>query len=116
MDAGVKINKNNLNPDQVQDCTAFLNNRKHIFSTSVKDICRTDLVEHEIKLSNNIPVKERYRRIPAAMFEEVRRYFKKCGILMLSENPHCSNVVLARRSNGSLRICIDLKKTKQHHH
>ena len=29
---------------------------------------------------------------------------------MLSENPHCSNVVLARKANGSLRICIDLRK------
>ena len=26
MAAGVKINENNLNPDQVQDCKAFLNN------------------------------------------------------------------------------------------
>ena len=67
MDAGVKINKNNLNQDQVQDCTAFLNNRKHIFSTSVKDICRT----------NNILFKVPYRWIPPAMIDEVRQCFKE---------------------------------------
>ena len=113
MDAGVKINENNLNPDQVQDCKAFLNNWKHIFSTSFKDIGRTDLVEHEIKLSDNIPFKEPYRRIPPAMFEEVRQYLKEmldADAIRKSKSPYCSNVVLARKSDGSLRFCIDLRK------
>ena len=77
MDAGVKIFENYLNPDQVQDCKAFLNIWKHIFSTSFKDIGRTDLEEHEIKLSDNILFKETYRRIAQAMFEEVRQNLKE---------------------------------------
>lgn len=110
---GVKINESNLSSDQVHSCHQFLNKWKHIFSTSFIDIGRTDLVEHEIKLSNNTPFKEPYRGIPPGMFEEVRQHLKEmlqAGAIRESKSPYCSNVVLAKKSDGSLRFCIDLRK------
>jgi hypothetical protein len=83
------------------------------FPTSFIDIGRTDLVEHEIKLSGNTPFKEPYNRMPPAMYEEVRQYLKEmleAGIIRESKSPYCSNVVLARKYDGSLRFCIDLRK------
>lgn len=73
---GVKINEGNLSSDQAHSFHKFLNKWKHIFSTSFIDIGRTDLVEHEIKLSDNTPFKEPYRRISPGMFEEVRQHLK----------------------------------------
>ena len=113
LELGVKVNETILSEDQVEKSYDFLNRWKHIFSTSFIDIGRTDLVEHEIKLSDNTPFKEHYRRIPPAMYEEVRQSLKEmleAGAIRESKSPYCSNVVLARKSDGSLRFCIDLRK------
>lgn len=90
-----------------------MNKWKHIFSKSFIDIGRTDLVEHEIKLSDNTPFKEPYRRIPPGMFEEVRQHLKEmlqAGAIRESKIPYSSNVVLAKKSDGSLGFYIDLRK------
>ena len=47
------------------------------------------------------------------MFEEVRQYLKEmldADAIRKSKSPYCSNVVLARKSDGSLRFCIDFRK------
>lgn len=73
---GVKINKGNISLDQVHSFHQFLSKWTHIFTTCFIDIGRTDLVEHEIKLTYIIIIsfKEPYRRIPPGMFEEVRQH------------------------------------------
>lgn len=68
--------------------------------------------EHEIKLSDNTSFKEPYRRIPPGMFE-VRHHLKEmsqAGAIRESKSGYCSNVVLAKKSDGSLQFCIDLRK------
>ena len=49
----------------------LLEEYQHLFALNLKELGRTSLVQHEIKLSNNIPFKERYRRIPPHQYEEV---------------------------------------------
>ena len=47
------------------------------------------------------------------MYEEVRQHLKEmleAGAIRKSQSPYCSNVVLCRKSDGSLRFCIDLRK------
>lgn len=110
---GAKINRQNLTEDELVRTSEVLNRWKHIFSTSFTDIGRTDLVKHEIKLTDNIPVKEPYRRIPPGMYEEVRQHLKEmleAGAIRKSQSSYCSNVVLVKKSDGSLRFCIDLRK------
>ena len=74
---------------------------------------RTSLVQHEIKLSNNIPFKERYRRIPPHQYEEVRKHLQEMldiGAIQRSTSPWASPVVLVCKKDGSLQFCIDLRK------
>ena len=47
------------------------------------------------------------------MIEEVRQALKDMldvGVIRKSSSPYCSIVVLCRKSDGSLRFCIDLRK------
>ena len=83
------------------------------FDCIFKDLGRANLVEHEIKHTDDTPFKDPYRRIPPAMYEEVRQHLKEmleAGAIRKSQSPYCSNVVLCRKSDGSLRFCIDLRK------
>ena len=79
----------------------------------MKELGRTSLVQHEIKLSNSIPFKERYRRIPPHQYEEVRKHLQEMlaiGAIRRSTNPGASPVVLVCKKDGSLQFCIDLRK------
>ena len=69
-------------------------------------------MKHSIKLTDNTPFKEPYRRIPPAMYEEVKQHIKEmldADAIRPSESP-LSNVVLVRKKDGSLRFCIDFRK------
>ncbi|VDI45425.1 Hypothetical predicted protein [Mytilus galloprovincialis] len=48
-----------------------------IINEGPTDLGFTTLVEHEIKLTDNIPFKEPYRRIPPSLYEEVREHLKE---------------------------------------
>ena len=71
------------------------------------------MVKHKIRLDNYTPFKERCRRIPPNLFDEVKNHLKEmievCAICK-SNSPLASAVVLVRKKYGSLRFCIDLHK------
>ena len=109
-DLGVKINKENLTPDQLLRVQQVLGKWTHIFSTGPMDIGHTTLLKHKIVLEDPKPFKQPYRRIPPGMYEEVRQHIKdmlQAGVIRESESPWSSNVVLVRKKDGSLRFCID---------
>ena len=112
-DLGVKVDSENLTPYQFDQAKEVLSSWSHIFSTGPTDLGRTDIVEHEIKLTDDTPFKEPYRRIPPAMYEEVRQHLREmldAGAIRPSNSPFSSNVVLVRKKDGSLRFCIDFRK------
>ena len=91
----------------------LLEEYQHLFALNLKELGRTSLVQHEIKLSNNIPFKERYRRIPPHQYEEVRKHLQEMldiGAIRRSTSTWASPVVLVRKKDGSLQFCIDLRK------
>ena len=110
---GVKIDSENLTPDQFDQAKEVLSNWSHISSTSPTDLGKTDIVEHEIKLTDETPFKESYRRIPPAMYEGVRQHLREmldAGAIRPYNSPFSSNVVLVRKKDGSLRFCIYFRK------
>lgn len=87
----------------------LLNRWKHTFSTSFTDLGKTDLVKYEIKLTDNIPVKKPYRRIPLGMYEEVRQHLNEmleAGAIRKVHNSYCSNVVVVKRLFQNLFLSI----------
>ena len=76
------------------------------------DIGHTDTIQHHIYLSDEVPVKQRHRRIPPNMYDEVRSHLlhlKNTGIIRESSSPWTSPVVLVRKKNGDLRMCVDYR-------
>ena len=87
-----------------------------IFALKDTELGHTKLVKHEIKLLDDKPFKERYRRIPPQQFEEVRKHFEEMiniGAIRKSQSPWASAIVLVRKKDGSLRFCIDLRKLNE---
>ena len=91
----------------------LLEEYQHLFALNLKELGRTSLVQHEIKLSDDKPFKERYRRIPPHQYEEVQKHLQEMlavGAIQKSTSPWASPVVLVCKKDGSLQFCIDLRK------
>ena len=86
---------------------------QHLFALNLKELGKTSLVQHEIKLHDDKPFKERYRRIPPHQYEEVQKHLQEMlsvGAIRKSTSPWASLVVLVHKKDGSLWFCIDLRK------
>ena len=86
---------------------------KSVFAMSSLDLGHTDLVKQQINLTNETPLKQRHRRIPPAMFNEVKQHLAdmlRSGVIRESSSPWNSPLVFARKANGSLRLCLDLRE------
>ena len=105
-----------LTSDQKEHVIEFLSGWNHVFSQGPKDLGRTNLVEHEIHLTDEYPFKEPFRKIPPALVEEVREHLKEMleiGVIRESTSPFSSNVVIVRKKDGTILFCIDYRKLNQ---
>ena len=103
----------NKDTDAKTEAKDLLLNWKHIFSQSATDIGHTNVVKHRIELCDPTPVNERSRRVAPALYEEVKRHIQQMldmGVIRESTSPWNSNIVVARKRDNTLRICIDFRK------
>ena len=101
-------------PEHLQvEAKEMLKRNAKTFSKNDLDMGRTNLVKHHIKLTDPIPFKEAYRRIPPQMYDEVKGHIQEMldlGAIRPSNSPWASAIVLARKKDGRLRFCIDLRR------
>ncbi|XP_028290920.1 uncharacterized protein LOC114454569 [Gouania willdenowi] len=92
---------------------ALLAQYANVFALQDEDLGYTDRVKHEIHLVDDAPVAQPYRRIPPTQYNEVREHIKKLlkkGVIQESTSAYASPVVLVRKADGSLRLCVDYRK------
>ena len=101
-------------PESLQhEAKEMLKRNAKVFSKDDMDMGRTNLVKHHIKLTDPVPFKEAYRRIPPQMYDEVKAHIQEMldlGAIRPSNSPWASAIVLVRKKDGRLRFCIDLRK------
>ena len=69
---GISLGDANISEDEKSQLSQFLGKWKHEFSTSFTDLGNCDLVKHKITLTDDQPIKEPPRRIPPALYTEVK--------------------------------------------
>ena len=109
----MNIAKDELSEAQTYEVEHLLRQYDDILSKADDDIGHYSEVKHRIELSDSFPFKQRYRRIPPSMFNEVRDHLQQllsAGIIRRSHSPFTSNVVLAKKKDGKLRLCIDFRQ------
>lgn len=109
------LSKTHQNCDelQFQKVKDLLCEHKNTFSLHDFDIGKAKGIYHEINLTDPKPFRERYRRIPPSMLQEVRDHISMmldCGVIKPSQSPYASPVVLVRKKSGALRFCVDFRK------
>ena len=89
---------------------------EHLFTHSNLDLGKTALIKHKIRLTEQMPFKERYRCIPPHMYDDIRAHIQEMldiGAIHKSQSPWVSAVVLVQKKDSGLRFCIDLRKLNE---
>ena len=90
----------------------ILERNKYVFSSSKMDIGKTDLGQHTIETGNAAPIAFKHRRIPRGLEEDVGRYvneLKEAGIIRESNSPWNFPIVVTKKKNGDIRMCVDYR-------
>ena len=69
--------------------------------------------QHEIKITDLEPFKQRFQWIPPPLVQEVRDHLEQMlasGVIKPSQSPWCNAVVLVRIKDGGLHFCIDFQQ------
>lgn len=84
-----------------------------VFSTHEGDLGCTGLISHDIPLLDSVPIRQRYRRIPPSEYEVVKSHINQlleANVIRESCSPYASPIVLVKKKDGSLRMCVDYRQ------
>ena len=102
-----------LTEDQATRVRQFLGEWSDVFSANDLDIGFTSVVKHKINLTDDQPFKQRHRKKPASMYNEVKQHLQElldAGVIRKSHSPWSSNIVLVCKKDKSLRLCVDYRQ------
>ena len=109
----IDCNEEELTEAQRTEVRGFLQRMCHVFASGDRDLGCANGVEHEIHLKEELPFKELYRRVPPGQLEEFRDAISDLldtGVISKSKSPYASPVVLVKKKDKTLRVCVDFRK------
>lgn len=106
----MKITDTTLDPHEIIYLKNLIHKYEDIFSAGDHDIGHNPDVRHRINLLNERSFKQKHRRIPPAMIDEVRSHSHQLlasGIIRKTYSPWSSH------ERNFLRMCIDYRQINQ---
>lgn len=113
----MKINNLSQTFNQENVIATFLKKYESVFNSEISQDRLCTSIRHEINLHEGRPFREYNSRIPVHWDEEINMEIKKLqknGIIKESTSPFCSRIVPVRKTDGTLRLCIDFRTLNSH--
>ena len=73
----------------------------------------TDVIQHQIRLTDDMPIRCKPYPLPYAMREELRNEVDtmlEMGVVRPSTSPYASPIVMVKKKDGSNRVCVVFRK------
>ncbi|EFP06767.1 hypothetical protein CRE_11530, partial [Caenorhabditis remanei] len=90
---------------------------QNIFAIEDSELGRTNATTCEIELLDGAePIRQKPRPIPLAIRPEIRKILQKMvmqGVIRISKSPWSSPVVIVKKKDGSVRMCVDYRKVNK---
>lgn len=99
--------------EQVDRLQELICQNADAFARNDDDLGYTDMARHSIRTVTDEPVRQQFRRIPPTQYQEVKDHIKDLlsrGIITESHSAWASPIVLVRKKDGSLRMCVDYRQ------
>ena len=107
------IGEFDISTEDMEAFQTFIAKHHRAFSLEDGERGETDLVFMDIETGDARPIKQRMRRMPFALRQEVTRQLRamqETGVIQPSKSPWASPVVLVRKRDGSHRFCVDYRR------
>ena len=107
------VNLSALSAEEREEACLLLGKYASVFSSHDGDLGCTNLIAHEIPLLDDTPIRQRYRRIPPSEYEVVKEHISQlldAQVIRESCSPFASPIVLVKKKDGSLRLCVDYRQ------
>ena len=102
-----------LSANETEEVIALVREYADVFASSDVDLGRTGVVQHTINTGDAAPIKQRPHRIPYCerpkLEGEVHRLLD-AEVIQPSSSPWASPIVLVRKKDGGVRMCVDFRK------
>ena len=101
-----------LSPTEQAQVRRLLHKHKSVFAADEGDLGCTELITHEIPLLDNVPIRQRYRRLPPTDYEAVKQHvhqLMQSRVIRESSSPYASPIVIVRKKDGQIRLCVDYR-------
>ena len=102
-----------LSPGERLQLEALITKHSDCFAWTESDLGFTDRIKHRIFVTDEKPIAQAYRRVPPSALTEVREHIEDLlarGIIRPSSSPYASPIVVVRKKNGDMRMCVDYRK------
>jgi len=102
-----------LSDEQRDRAETFIRSCTNVFSRSEYDIGHTNIIPHHIDTGDHSPHFEQLRHHPTALLPVVDKHVRHMlehDVIEPAASPWCSNVVMVRKQDGTMRLCIDYRK------
>jgi hypothetical protein len=113
----LEIDELQLDSGQKEMVIEMIGKYQHAFSMGDFDLGQTTVLQHKIDTGDAIPIKQRPRRVPPYQQKFVNETTKELldrGLIKESQSPWSSPIVLAKKSDGTYRLCIDYRRLNSH--
>lgn len=106
------ITGSDLTEEQRSSVLEMLLSKSGALSGGESDVGKAVVPEHHIELYDDTPIRQRPRRFPEPVVEEIERQcreLEEIDVIERSQSPWSSPIVPVRKKAGGLRICIDYR-------
>lgn len=100
---GVHVDESQTNSAQLERLDKMFYEYGSVFAENEQDLGCATGVEHEIHLSNTVPIRLPYKHIPPPCITEVKTHVKgllEQGVIEVSVSPYAAPIVLVRKKIG----------------
>ena len=102
-----------LTCDECEEVKEVLKKNLSVFGVNGSDIGCASHTQHKIELLSSEPIRQKPRRFPTPVTEELERQceeLRKMNVIKYSKSPWSAPIVPIRKSDGTLRMCIDYRQ------
>ena len=105
-----------LTREQDQKFREILTKYQDAFARTKNDLGKCSVLKHHIDTADAAPVRQPLRRTPQAFEGEEEKYIKdqlESGTIYPSKSDWASPLVMVRKRDGEVRVCIDYRKLNE---